>query len=275
MLWFCYELASLSWRWVEPSNNFAFMPSIEDSAVRVLDDQQSDNLKDVVQYHLFGAVAKAPKIKKKRAASKKVNIPVPVTPLNLTLRGLFTAGNGNSYALISSGRDGENIYKVGMSIAKGATIEAIHSDSVVINRGGNLEVLPLVEEVNPTSGKKSPMSRANRGVPTAREGIVSQTRYGDVRSKLLKDPQSAMRLLKVQPVMKEGKMMGYRLNPGNNPALFAEVGLQPGDLVKEVNGIGVGDPAKAGDLLNLLTNARQLEVMIERKGRLESLSITF
>jgi len=277
LVWFCYELAGLSWSWIAPSNTLVLAPLSKSPSSAITVNQQSYNLQDVVQYHLFG--------KQKREVSPPVQsravVNAPKTRLNLTLRGLFSAENG-SFALISVGKAEEQVYQVGMMINPSTKIDAIHTDSVVLDRGGKLEVLYLEDEGRPANNaannrRTKPQSVARATKFSAQASAVGEggTKFGKHRERLLKNPQEAMRIAKIQPIMKQGKMLGYQVNPGGDPKLFNELGFKAGDLVKEVNGVAVDDPAKIGDLMTLLTSAKQLSVTIERSGRLESLQIEF
>jgi general secretion pathway protein C len=277
LVWLCYELADLSWRLIDPAYSVEAMPVAYSPATS--SKQQLYHLQDVAQYHLFGKVSE-------KSGDEVVVIPAvvnaPVTRLNLKLRGLFAAENG-AYALISEGSGEEQVYKVGMNISPTTKIESIYTDSVVLNRGGNLEVLYLEDEAQSASnalsvrGDRSPdvARRAYNPATRSSAGTGSAAKFGQQRARFLKNPQEAMRFARIQPVMQQGKLTGYRINPGGEPQLFDELGFKPGDLVKEVNGVAVDDPAKIGDLMKLLTSASQLNVTIERNGSMEKLLIEF
>ena len=275
-VWFAFAAASLTWTILEDGSSPQSM-----GAVAVVVSQQSEEssvtrLSDITQYHLFGREPEGGKLQ----ASKREVVTAPKTRLNLVLRGLFAAENG-AYALISTGKGEEQIYKVGMKVNPSTKIDAIRVDSVVLDRGGRLEVLYLEGADQPQKVDKSqrgtqPMSRrsGNIGFQNSRAG-VSGRKLGEQRARLLKNPQEAMRIARIQPVMKQGKLSGYRVNPGSDPKLFNELGFKAGDLVKEINGIKVDDPTKIGTLMTQLTSANQLSVTVERRGRIENLFIEF
>ena len=275
-VWFAFAAASLTWTILEDGSSPQSM-----GAVAVVVSQQSEEssvtrLSDITQYHLFGREPEGGKLQ----ASKREAVTAPKTRLNLVLRGLFAAENG-AYALISTGKGEEQIYKVGMKVNPSTKIDAIRVDSVVLDRGGRLEVLYLEGADQPQKVDKSqrgtqPMSRrsGNIGFQNSRAG-VSGRKLGEQRARLLKNPQEAMRIARIQPVMKQGKLSGYRVNPGSDPKLFNELGFKAGDLVKEINGIKVDDPTKIGTLMTQLTSANQLSVTVERRGRIENLFIEF
>lgn len=250
------------------------------------------SLSPLAALHLFGTVDRLPPVVKAAPVAPQPTVAVD-TSLNLTLKGIFfTSGAGEGRALIAEGRGNEEVYQIGDTIAGQAIVYAIAADHVVLDRNGQLERLSLPQQSDsgfgattgqPDKGRSTPSSRnrapSSRFTPPTgrgpRSGSSDATHLGELRQQLLKDPSAAMGLAKVRPVMSAGKMLGYSINPGSNPDLFAELGLQAGDLVKEVNGIAVTDPAKMGDVLNQLTTSTALSVTIERNGQVETLSINF
>ena len=88
---------------------------------------------------------------------------IPATTLNLTLRGaLAGVGNVPSSAIIQ-GNDGQDrLYRLGDTIAGGATLESIHARYVVINYNGRLQKL-LFPDVSNQGAKPytPPPSSAN------------------------------------------------------------------------------------------------------------------
>ena len=84
-----------------------------------------------------------------------------------------------------------------------------------------------------------------------------------------------MKMARIRPVMEGGKMKGYRIDPGKDPKLFEEVGLKAGDVITTVNGVSVSNPSEAGNVLNQLTTASQLDVTVLRNGVKQNLSISF
>jgi general secretion pathway protein C len=77
----------------------------------------------------------------------------------------------------------------------------------------------------------------------------------------------------VLPVMEGGELRGYRMEPGSDPQLFNELGLRAGDIVTEVNGLPLANPALMGQVINQLSSAPQLNVVVNRNGTLENLSL--
>ena len=78
--------------------------------------------------------------------------------------------------------------------------------------------------------------------------IVPAPLLGEYRDQMADNPQALMDLARPVPYSANGGFAGFRLFPGNKPALFARMGLQPGDLVKEVNGVVMDNPMRGAEV---------------------------
>ena len=81
-------------------------------------------------------------------------------------------------------------------------------------------------------------------------------------------------MVNAQPVMEGGQLKGYRLKPGRDRKLFSSVGLQPGDIVTNVNGIPLNDMSQMGAVFEQLSSANRLDVTVERGGQQTQLSVS-
>ena len=50
------------------------------------------------------------------------------------------------------------------------------------------------------------------------------------------------------PYFSDGSIKGYQLYPGDDASLFNQSGLQPGEVLVEVNGLSVRDPSVLKEL---------------------------
>lgn len=217
----------------------------------------------IINAHLFGTW-EAPAVTAQSAES------APETALNLTLVGLMADRDDRySRALIAIQNGEERGYAVGDDISRGVTLQAIFPDRVILSRNGRLETLSL-ERNKPSTGS---------GVASA--PIVDSTPYGgapplaQIRQEVLQDPAKASEYVRVQPATVAGQLKGYRIYPGRDRAAFTAAGLRPGDLVTAVNGVQLDDPAKALQLLTDLSQAGQVNLVVERGGQPENISINF
>ena len=72
----------------------------------------------------------------------------------------------------------------------------------------------------------------------------------------------------------DGNIMGYELGPGRDPGLFADVGLQQGDVAIQVNDIKLNNPANSARALKSLQRGNAVSVIVLRNGQQQTLSLS-
>jgi general secretion pathway protein C len=195
----------------------------------------------------------------------------PETPLNLTLIGLLADDRENySRALIATQGAEEKAYAVGDDVARGVMLQAIFPDRVILSRGGRLETLRL-ERDKPGAGGPAPAPPVATAAPDDATSPTQQ--LARIRDEVAKDPAKASEYVRVQPANVGGQLKGYRVYPGRDRSAFTQAGLRPGDLVTAVNGVQLDDPAKALQLLGDLGQAGQVNLVVERGGQSQNISI--
>jgi general secretion pathway protein C len=261
-----YSFAQLTWKLVpQTESERGIVPTSYTRPMSRVSTPASE-VEQIDRLHLFGVVTKT-------APAIPVAIEAPDTRLNLTLHGIVNTGDpGTSFAIIADSSKTEKHYRVDDAIPGGAILKEIHSDRVILQRAGRFETLRLpVESATTSSPEKSGATKSsNRFQPrsTALSGQIKQ-----YRDKIMKNPLEAWKMVEVQPVREGGKLTGYRVNPKRDQQLFRQAGLQQGDVVTQVNGIALDDPAKIGQVISQLSNARRLELQIKRKGNLQSVVV--
>ena len=73
--------------------------------------------------------------------------------------------------------------------------------------------------------------------------------------------------------MEQGRMVGFRVNPGRNRQQFASLGLRPGDVVTDINGTGMQDPSAGLQVFEALGESTQATVTVRRGGQEQVLVI--
>lgn len=194
----------------------------------------------------------------------------PETPLNLVLIGLL-ADDRQAYSRALIAQNGEEAsYAIGDDVARGVTLQAIFPDRVILLRNGRMETLPLDRDrSSPGAAAPAPPPQASA---SPEEGGASPP-LSAVRDEILKDPTKAAEYVRVQPANVAGQLKGYRVYPGRDRGAFSAAGLRPGDLVTAVNGVQLDDPAKALQLLGDLGQAGQVNLVVERGGQSQNISI--
>ncbi len=183
----------------------------------------------------------------------------PETSLALTLQGTYAQGGGRGYAIISAAGGKAKVYTQGDKLPGNVHLTAVYTDRVLLTTTSGEETLRLIK---PQSGDisltASPLPPRN-----AKAGPSPLTR-------LLKSvPQSALGLnkfVKATPLRVGGRFLGYRVDPGTNPALFTRLGLRPGDVVTAINGLPLNTPGGALAAMRGLRNPENISLVVERNG---------
>ncbi|MBA3563737.1 MAG: type II secretion system protein GspC [Gammaproteobacteria bacterium] len=192
---------------------------------------------------------------------------VPESNAALSLRGTIAANEpGQAIAIIADGSGSEKIYKIDDALPGGLSLHAVQPDRVILNRAGQLEALLLPREAEMAG---TPARQYVR--PTQVPQPVQQA--PSVRELVTENADTLTDIIRPQPVFANGKQRGYRIYPGRKRDAFAELGLKPGDLVTEINGTTLDDPASGMEVFRSLGDAAQVSVTVERDGQPEVLTL--
>lgn len=238
------QSAALTWRLLtlaSPQTSQPWQPS----AVAV-SGQSNPRLElgEVSRLALFGKAI--PKAQAKAAVAANA----PRTQLNAQLNGVLASSDPAKSIAIIAMSGIQNSYGVGDMIdGTQARIRQVYPDRVIIERDGRDETLMLDGE---EYGKPLPQTNA--------------APLGSLRSELMADPGKITDYLNISPVQVDGRMTGYRLNPGSNPEFFNQSGLQANDLAISINGLDLRDNMQAMQAMQQMAGATEMTVTVERQG---------
>ncbi len=216
--------------------------------------------------HLFGRAEERP------VEVAPVIIDAPETTLNLRLTGVAADQEDDRLgsAIIATGRNVEKLYFSGDTIeGTNATLERIYGDRVILIRGGVTESLSFPREL---SNAPPPASAAATARQAPAASIAPQATV-TLRETASANATRFSEVVRLSPHLEGGQMVGFRLNPGSNREAFAQTGLQPGDVVTEINGIVMDSPARAEQLYESLGEATVANITIMREGTPQVLAI--
>ena len=181
-------------------------------------------------------------------------IDAPKTQLNAQLNGVLASSDPAKAIAIIAHNGLQNSYGIGDYIdGTQARIRQVFADRVIITRDGRDETLMLDGE---EYGKPLPK--------VTRQGAE----LSSVRSELMSNPGKITDYLNISPVRVDGRMVGYRLNPGSNPEVFNQLGLVANDLAVSINGLDLRDNAQAMQAMQQVAGATEMTVTVERQGQL-------
>jgi general secretion pathway protein C len=214
---------------------------------------------DLEGWHPFGeasAIAPPPVVATQDA---------PDTTLALVLNGVHAFPDPeDSYAFISSGRGEQKLYHSGAVIdgANGATLHSVYGDRVLIDRGGRLEALRFPEPQELSGGPLPPTAR-----------LAPPPQNTNLREVISANASRITDIIRAVPHIEGEQMVGYRVTPARNREAFAALGLQPGDVLTEVNGTALNDPASSLQVFESLGEASMATVTVLRNGTSQAVVI--
>lgn len=228
---------------------------------------QSVSLNQVAQYHLFGDAKSQGQLLQQKI------IDAPETRLRLVLKGVFASTNAKkALAIIATQKGKGKTYRIGDKLSGGALLHAVYSDRVILKRNNKLETLRL-----PTSSTKNLYIKSKSVVRTVSKAFnakVNKQKLRALRKTLLSNPSKIWQDVRVNPVMKNGKVKGYSLLH-NDADLMNSLGIKKSDVILEVNGKSLSDPTILYGLMSTLSKQKELAITIERNGRKQSLQLSF
>jgi general secretion pathway protein C len=253
-----WALARAVWLLYPPPAPVAWVPPPPPRVAATGTATGTDDAAAIVAVHLFGAAdATAP-------AGDPAAVDAPDTTLSLQLRGAIAAGNPRfAHAIIADAGGQEKVYFLNDTLPGGATVQRIEADRVVLARNGTFEVLRLPRLS--TGGPAAPSAAAPRP-----PGAFSTS---NVQEMVAQNAAGFLDVIRPQPFMPDGKLKGYRIYPGPNREQFGALGLRPGDLVTEINGVTLNNPAQGMEVFRTLGDTSQITVTVERDGQPTVLSL--
>lgn len=254
-----YQLAKLTWALIPQHAFDRPTPQIVQPGASA-QPRSAAHYTALQESHLFGEARAEPASAPAPVTSE---VDAPDTTLPLTLTGVTADESGDlSQAHIISGRADERRYRIEDEIenANGARLHAVYRDRVIINRGGQLETLRFDE----TRTAAAPSRLAP--LPPPEPPPVYEFEDPSVRNVVTESAADLTNILRMAPHLDGGRMVGFRLNPGRDRETFEALGLMPGDVVTDINGVALDDPATALQVLDALGETTQASVTLLRDG---------
>ena len=230
--------------------------------------------------HLFGDASNAPVAVAVVEEEPKI---AGETKLQLVLSGVFAYTPAErAIAIISEGSNEQSAFGIGDKIVGEVTLEEVHRDYVVLNNRGVFEKLSLPENVQPIAMRPLPQATSNQsqGQASNAGGGASQapielpSNPGALRDVLARNPSMLGRIVSAEPYQENGKLVGYRITPKQNPEILEAQGIVAGDVITRVNNIQLNSQKQGIRALRNAVKAQALEVTVLRDGAEIPLSIS-
>jgi len=260
VLGIAYSLARTTWLWFLPQQAVEVLPPRE-AANGATAVTAVNHAKVLAEAALFGRPDT-------RKPPPKRRVVVPETRLALELKGVVAGPDGKSGGAIIADKKDERFFPVGAALPGGVVLEKVYPLEVVLLRNGRQEILKLVRETldgeGSTGSAHSAVPASNAGASTAGVGAAGANRSSGFLSA---NPGGINKAVRVRPIFRGGKLKGFRISPGRNRKVFAELGFRAGDLLTKVDGIAPSDPKAVFAVLNELQDRGSVTVEVTRRGR--------
>jgi general secretion pathway protein C len=155
------------------------------------------------------------------------------------------------------------------------TLHSVYWDQVLLDPGGGqkLEKLafPSAEQLAQRAGR--PTLGANRNATTP---FRAPQNFNDPATASAAATGAAAifgQHIQLRMHTEGDEMIGFRVEPRNDSPVLSQLGLEPGDVLTEVNGKKLGDLRNVNEVLQTLQESPQANVVVRRNGVNQPMSI--
>lgn len=243
------------------------------------------SVQSIIEQFLFGK--KTVTNETNTAQQNEVINNAPETRLSINLTGIVAVSNDDKAGVAIIESQGRQVSYLVEEVVQGtrAKVAQILPDRVILSVNGRFETLMLdgldftkkvsmpvlaareEQDMGPQKLKQSELQINATADPDVKEAIK------ETREELLSEPGKLFDYIRVSQAMRDGELIGYRLSPGKEPALFKQMGLQNNDLAVAINGYQLTDLQQAMAAINELRNTSDATITIERDG--EQIDVQF
>jgi general secretion pathway protein C len=214
----------------------------------------------------LNAVARAPLFGVPPSAARSDGAGAPPTRAALVLAGTLAVRDPKAgLAIVGESAQAARLYAAGSNLPGGARLHEVYTDRVILDRDGVLETLmmprPSASGTGGTARLSPPGNSAEPSIADSVQRLVAQ------------GPEVIGEVLRPMPMYVNGQLKGFRVYAGRDRRKFAKLGLQPGDLVTQINGVPLGDAQHGMEILRTLGNAGTANVTVERGGAVQQVTV--
>ena len=258
-----WQLARIFWLLVPSSGGDAVVAMPPPPAQQGQSSSSGTDVQQIANASLFGKADPADE----PAVVEDTLGPVDETSLRqLSLLGTHASADESlAVAFIDGTNETDQIFHIGDPVASGATLHAVYPDRVILNERGELTSLSLPREFAESS------AASVRRSSTTRRASATPGNQGSIQQVVTQNVSRLSEVIRPTPYFVAGQQQGYRVYPGRDRQQFANLGLRPGDLIKEIDGQALTDPQQAMNIFRSLGSADQVSVTVERNGQPETI----
>jgi general secretion pathway protein C len=284
LAYIAYVLAQITWL-VAPGGEYRASSNVSVNLTKLNTETATISLTGLKTLNLFGFYTD------ETAEIETAEVEnVPETQLNLKLAGVVASDDKATSAAVIENSGKQDTFSPGETITgTRAVLDSVFRDRVILKHAGKLETLMLdgfdynevVKTTKPKVESRSSLTQKEAKKINSRltsPNVVDQ-RTNKMLSKSAKsfkedinsDPSKITDYLKISPKRKDGKIVGYRLMPGENSEFFQNSGLKSGDVAIQMNGYDLTAPSEAAQALSALKQDKEVSLLIDRNGELNEI----
>ena len=204
---------------------------------------------------------------------------VPVAVSRSSLRVLGIVSGDRAYAIIADSQGREGVFRPGDELPDGSRVDRIETNRVLVVRAGRAEALELDAS---RAGSEGPATvSTDSGSPPPAQAVSGPTPAISAQP-MFNLPQGVSIASMPQiagPATLDGHAMsqninimavpggGFRVRPGRDSRLFAELGLQVNDVVTAVNGQTIDSEEAARALFADVLTRGEVAITVNRQGQ--------
>lgn len=167
-----------------------------------------------------------------------------------------------STAILSQDGQPQSAFRVGDEVADGIVLHEVAADHVLLAQGATTRRLALPDA--------SPAASASGALPSA--APLAATTPASPSAAVPVDPRELFTGTGLRAHREDGRIAGYTVMPGNNEVLLRRAGLQPGDVLLDVNGRALA-PGRLLELADELRANPQARVTFRRDGQTHTIDL--
>jgi len=236
-------------------------------------DRQPLDISVLQKGDLFGVFTEP----KEPVVEQSVVVDAPKTRLSLVLSGVVASNDTQKSLAVIANRGVQATYGIN-EVIEGTQVKlkAVMPDRVILSNAGRDETL-MLEGLD----YSAPAVPSTPNAPIPRQGQAStpapqlEEKLDAIREAITRNPQEIFQYVRLSQVKRDDKVLGYRVSPGKDPALFESIGLQDGDVAVAINGLDLTDPNVMNTVFQSMNDMTEMNLTVERDGQQHDVYIQF
>ena len=163
-------------------------------------------------------------------------------------------------------------YQVGDTVKTGVLVHDIGADFVLLKRGDKLEKL-LFKKANNAANIISNRGKGPKKSSQSKLSPVQRSTVNEYRVEIVNNPKKLLSLVSVVPFFENGQMLGVKVKPGKDRAIFQALGFKSGDVITKINNINIDNFNKFAKIRQMIYDNLNFDLSVKRDDRIVHLSI--